>query len=177
MINWPLFILQVYPSQELLQAKYDLFKNSNMVDFVLELYKKLQKTEEAPKGKNIDARVQINQKFTSFFVIEFTEKREKVLSQMEELRTKAQAVMDILEKPEVITALRQDKAQNLQYLKENYKVHLTWNACYIELIHLPLFSSSSPMILLIFYTILVNSNTTVVIMEELLIISTISVFW
>lgn len=57
-------------------------------------------------------------------VIEFTEKREKVLSQMEELRTKAQKVMDILEKPEVIAALRQDKAQNLQYLKENYKVRI-----------------------------------------------------
>ncbi|KAI9355574.1 eIF3 subunit 6 N terminal domain-containing protein [Pilaira anomala] len=92
---------EVYAPEELLQAKYDLFKNSNMVDFVLDLYKKLHKTEEAPK--------------------EFTEKREKVLSQMEELRTKAQSVMDILEKPEVIAALRQDKAQNLQYLKENYK--------------------------------------------------------
>jgi translation initiation factor 3 subunit E len=56
------------------------------------------------------------------FKSEFTEKREKVLSQMEELRSKAQNVMDILEKPEVIAALRQDKAQNLQYLKENYKV-------------------------------------------------------
>jgi translation initiation factor 3 subunit E len=44
-------ILQVYASEELLQAKYDLFKNSNMVDFVLDLYKKLQKTEDAPKGK------------------------------------------------------------------------------------------------------------------------------
>lgn len=42
---------------------------------------------------------------------------------MEDLRTKAQKVMDVLEKPEVIAALRQDKAQNLQYLKENYKVH------------------------------------------------------
>jgi translation initiation factor 3 subunit E len=41
---------------------------------------------------------------------------------MEDLRTKAQKVMDVLEKPEVIAALRQDKAQNLQYLKENYKV-------------------------------------------------------
>ncbi|KAI8049129.1 eIF3 subunit 6 N terminal domain-containing protein [Gilbertella persicaria] len=92
---------EVYVPQDLLQAKYDLFKNSNMVDFVLDLYKKLHKTEEAPK--------------------EFTEKREKVLSQMEELRTKAQKVMDVLEKPEVIAALRQDKAQNLQYLKDNYK--------------------------------------------------------
>lgn len=45
------------------------------------------------------------------------------MSKMEDLRTKAQKVMDVLEKPEVIAALRQDKAQNLQYLKENYKVH------------------------------------------------------
>ncbi|KAG1111409.1 hypothetical protein G6F42_015043 [Rhizopus arrhizus] len=92
---------EVYAPEELLQAKYDLFKGSNMVDFVLDLYKKLHKTEEAPK--------------------EFTEKRENVLSKMEDLRTKAQKVMDVLEKPEVIAALRQDKAQNLQYLKENYK--------------------------------------------------------
>lgn len=95
-----------------------------MVDFVLDLYKKLQKTEDAPKGKaQIHAKkIQIIE--TYLCIIEFTEKREKVLSQMEELRTKAQSVMDILEKPEVIAALRQDKAQNLQYLKENYKVHL-----------------------------------------------------
>lgn len=54
--------------------------------------------------------------------LEFTEKREQVLSKMEELRAKATAVMEVLEKPEVIAALRQDKAQNLQYLKDNYKV-------------------------------------------------------
>ena len=41
---------------------------------------------------------------------------------MEDLREKAQKVMDVLEKPEVIAALRQDKVQNFQYLKENYNV-------------------------------------------------------
>ncbi|KAI8982057.1 eIF3 subunit 6 N terminal domain-containing protein [Mycotypha africana] len=92
---------EVYAPKDLLQAKYDLFKNSNMVDFVLDLYKTINKTDDAPK--------------------EFTEKREKVLLQMEDFRNKAQKVMDILEKPEVIAALRQDKAQNLQYLKDNYQ--------------------------------------------------------
>lgn len=92
-----------------------------MVDFVQDLYKKLHKTEEAPKGKMTNKSK--NAVFIDF-EIEFTEKREKVLSQMDELRTKAQKVMEILEKPEVIAALRQDKAQNLQYLKENYKVIL-----------------------------------------------------
>ncbi|OBZ87808.1 Eukaryotic translation initiation factor 3 subunit E [Choanephora cucurbitarum] len=94
-------VKEIYVLDDLLKAKYDLFKDSNMVDFVLDLYKKLHKTEETPK--------------------EFAEKREKVLSQMEELRAKAQQVMNVLEKPEVIAALRQDKAQNLQYLKDNYK--------------------------------------------------------
>jgi translation initiation factor 3 subunit E len=41
---------------------------------------------------------------------------------LEDLRAKAQKVMEVLEKPEVIAALRQDKAQNLQYLKDNYQV-------------------------------------------------------
>ncbi|KAG1250619.1 hypothetical protein G6F68_012710 [Rhizopus microsporus] len=92
---------EVYVAEDLLQAKYNLFQNSHMVDFVLSLYKKLNKTEEGPK--------------------EFSEKREKVLSQMEELRTKAQKVMQVLEKPEVIAALCQDKAENLQYLRDNYQ--------------------------------------------------------
>ncbi|KAG1539787.1 hypothetical protein G6F51_008924 [Rhizopus arrhizus] len=92
---------EVYVSKDLLKAKYDLFQNSNMVDFVLDLYKKLNSTEDAPK--------------------EFSEKREKVLGQMEDLRSKAQKVMDVLEKPEVIAALCQDKTENIQYLRDNYQ--------------------------------------------------------
>ncbi|KAG1488150.1 hypothetical protein G6F54_012231 [Rhizopus delemar] len=94
---------EVYVSKDLLKAKYDLFQNSNMVDFVLDLYKKLNSTEDAPK--------------------EFSEKREKVLGQMEDLRSKAQKVMDVLEKPEVIAALCQDKTENIQYLRDNYQVN------------------------------------------------------
>lgn len=45
---------EVYVSKDLLKAKYDLFQNSNMVDFVLDLYKKLNSTEDAPKGTNSD---------------------------------------------------------------------------------------------------------------------------
>ncbi|KAI8882782.1 eukaryotic translation initiation factor 3, subunit 6 [Backusella circina FSU 941] len=92
---------EVYDADDLLKAKYELFQNSNMVDFVLDIYKTLHKTEETPN--------------------EFVEKREAVLSKLEDLRAKAQKVMEVLEKPEVIAALRQDKAQNLQYLKDNYQ--------------------------------------------------------
>ena len=41
---------------------------------------------------------------------------------MEQLQAQVQKVMEVLEKPEVISVLRQDKVQNLQTLKENYNV-------------------------------------------------------
>ena len=40
----------------------------------------------------------------------------------ERLQLEAQAVLDVIEKPEVAQSLKQDKNQNLQYLKENYNV-------------------------------------------------------
>ncbi|KAG0756319.1 hypothetical protein G6F29_010836 [Rhizopus arrhizus] len=108
---------EVYVSKDLLKAKYDLFQNSNMVDFVLDLYNKLNSTEEAPKGTSSDTFLNI----TNISLAEFSEKREKVLGQMEDLRSKAQKVMDVLEKPEVIAALCQDKTENIQYLRDNYQ--------------------------------------------------------
>ncbi|KAG0783099.1 hypothetical protein G6F63_010172 [Rhizopus arrhizus] len=81
---------EVYVSKDLLKAKYDLFQNSNMVDFVLDLYNKLNSTEEAPKGTSSDTFLNI----TNISLAEFSEKREKVLGQMEDLRSKAQKFTD-----------------------------------------------------------------------------------
>lgn len=53
---------------------------------------------------------------------ELTEKRQQVLAKMESLQAEVQKVMQVLEKPEVIATLRQDKAQSLQTLKEEYNV-------------------------------------------------------
>lgn len=57
-----------------------------------------------------------------FLLVEFTEKREKVLAKLEDMQAKVQNVMSVLNKPEVVAALRQDKSQNLEYLKQNYNV-------------------------------------------------------
>lgn len=46
----------------------------------------------------------------------------------ERLQQEAQAVLNVIENPEVAQALRQDKNQNLQYLKENYGV-CTFTSC------------------------------------------------
>jgi translation initiation factor 3 subunit E len=40
----------------------------------------------------------------------------------EQLQQEAQAVLDVIENPDFAQALRQDKIQNLAYLKDNYSV-------------------------------------------------------
>ncbi len=47
-----------------------------------------------------------------------------MLSTYERLNLEAQAVLDVIENPEVAQSLRQDKLQNLQYLKEHYNVRI-----------------------------------------------------
>ena len=54
--------------------------------------------------------------------VEFSAKRENAVSTNERLQQEAQAVLDVIENPDVAQALRQDKSQNLQYLKDNYNV-------------------------------------------------------
>ena len=58
----------------------------------------------------------------SLSVLEFDQKRQKAVSTNEDLQKDAQAVLNVIENPDVAQALRQDKNQNLQYLKENYNV-------------------------------------------------------
>ena len=55
-------------------------------------------------------------------MIEFDLKRKNAVSTNERLQQEAQAVLDVIENPDVAQALRQDKNQNLQYLKDNYNV-------------------------------------------------------
>ncbi|KAI8577715.1 hypothetical protein K450DRAFT_250486 [Umbelopsis ramanniana AG] len=95
-----LTLKEVYPTEDLLKAKHELLSNTNMVDFVLKLYQEIHNTEDVPR--------------------EFAEKKEKVLAQLEEFQTQTQNIIEVIENPEVIAALRQDKLQNLHFLKENY---------------------------------------------------------
>lgn len=53
---------------------------------------------------------------------EFSRKRERAVSTNERLQLEAQAVLDVIEIPDVAQALRQDKNQNLQYLKDKHNV-------------------------------------------------------
>jgi hypothetical protein len=53
---------------------------------------------------------------------EFRAREQSVLATFNDLQVKAEAVMDVISNPEVVSALRQDKLQNLNYLKENHNV-------------------------------------------------------
>jgi hypothetical protein len=54
-------------------------------------------------------------------IVEFSGKRESAVSTNERLQQEAQAVLDVIENPDVAQALRQDKNENLQYLKDHYQ--------------------------------------------------------
>ncbi|THV02039.1 eukaryotic translation initiation factor 3, subunit 6 [Dendrothele bispora CBS 962.96] len=94
----------IFPSEEVQVAQYELAKGTNMFDYAETLFKQIHPDEEAPR--------------------EFEEKRQNAVSTHEQLQQEAQAVLDVIEKPEVAQSLRQDKNQNLQYLKDNYDLTL-----------------------------------------------------
>ncbi|KAJ8082514.1 eukaryotic translation initiation factor 3 subunit E [Marasmius tenuissimus] len=94
----------IFPENEVQIAQYELASGTNMFDYAATLFKQIYPDQEAPK--------------------EFDEKRQNVVSTHERLQQEAQAVLDVIENPDVAQALRQDKNQNLQYLKENYNLTL-----------------------------------------------------
>jgi translation initiation factor 3 subunit E len=94
----------LFPIEQVQAAQYELAKGTNMVDYAISLFEQLHPDEEIPP--------------------EFSGKRDKAVSTNERLQQEAQAVLDVIENPDVAQALRQDKNQNLQYLKDNYNLTL-----------------------------------------------------
>lgn len=108
-----------FPAEDVIAAQYELAKNTNMVDYAVHLFNQLNGEDaEAPAG----ASTSLSRVSVGLHLAEFSGKREKAVETGQRLEQEAQAVLDVIEKPEVAQALRQDKNQNLQYLKENYKV-------------------------------------------------------
>ena len=94
----------MYPEHDLTQAKYDLLRPTNMTDYTAQLWKELNDSDDVPE--------------------DFANKRETVLANLQKLEEDSQKVLSVLEDQEVVAALRQDKTQNLQYLKEHHGVFI-----------------------------------------------------
>ncbi|KAF9583379.1 eukaryotic translation initiation factor 3 subunit E [Lunasporangiospora selenospora] len=91
-----------YTPSTVLEARYELALKTNMIDFIEKLNGELKEASVTPAA------------------IELGKKREEILEQFQNQQAEAQKVMDVIENPDVIAALRQDKLQNLQFLRENY---------------------------------------------------------
>ncbi|TFK60523.1 eukaryotic translation initiation factor 3, subunit 6 [Pluteus cervinus] len=94
----------LFPIEEVSAAQYELAKGTNMVDYAVSLFQQIHPDEEVPA--------------------EYDDKRQSAVSRHEKLQQEAQAVLDVIENPDVAQALRQDKLQNLAYLKDNYNLTL-----------------------------------------------------
>jgi hypothetical protein len=126
------------PSSEVTKAKYELLKTTNMTDYVANLYCELEGLQEPPA--------------------QFGQKRQEVISRLEQYEQESAKMTDLLGREDVITNLRSDKVANLEYLKKEHDVR--WTRA--DKLHPKLTRCRSRLIWLTCYTISETSNTAVV---------------
>ncbi|RKP07229.1 eIF3 subunit 6 N terminal domain-containing protein [Thamnocephalis sphaerospora] len=97
-----LTLKEIYSNEDLLKAKYELLSKTNMVDFTVSVYQELNNTEEESE--------------------ELTKRREEVLAKLHALSEEVQKVLEVIEDPEVIASLKQDKLHNQQILRERFNL-------------------------------------------------------
>ncbi|KUI66032.1 Eukaryotic translation initiation factor 3 subunit E [Cytospora mali] len=89
-------------TRELLKAKYELLKKTNMTDYVANLYCDMEGLQDPPK--------------------EFADKRQKVIETLEKYEENTSKITELLQREDVVTNLRSDKVANLEFLKKDHEV-------------------------------------------------------
>jgi len=89
-------------TSEVTQLKYNLLRQTNMSDFVGDLYAQLNNMSERPA--------------------EFTKKREEVLEKRVVFEEETEKIQNLLADADVVGNLRSDKESNMRYLQENHGV-------------------------------------------------------
>jgi translation initiation factor 3 subunit E len=87
---------------DLTKAKYALLKDTNMHDYVANLWKLINDSDQAPD--------------------EFTKKRGEVLHQLEVYQEESDKITSLLGDDAVVSQLRSDKVANLKFLEEQHGV-------------------------------------------------------
>lgn len=90
---------ELYDESNLIELKYNLLKDTNMVDYVQSLWQQINPDKEPPT--------------------EFNDRKESLLSQMAKLESSLGKFFEVLENPEVQANLKQDKVQNLRMLESH----------------------------------------------------------
>ncbi|KAL1525335.1 hypothetical protein AB1Y20_020195 [Prymnesium parvum] len=100
----------LYPAREIEQAKLELMFGTNMVDAAVDIYGELNSTKEVPD--------------------EYTKRREEVLRTMTQLHEEVQPILDLVQDPERVNELRQEKNFTPAYLQQ-----LSITPSHIEVLH------------------------------------------
>ncbi|KAJ3087163.1 eukaryotic translation initiation factor 3 subunit E, partial [Phlyctochytrium bullatum] len=96
-----LTLKDIYKKEDLLNAKFELLSETNMIDFANQIYQQIHDTEE----ENLP---------------DFENKRNAVLQKYARLQEEASGIMAIITDPNVIQQLKQDKLANVQFLEEKF---------------------------------------------------------
>lgn len=90
------------PTTDITQLKYSLLKDTNMHDFVGDLYAQLNNLDEKPA--------------------EYSQKREEVLAKREKFEEETEKLQGLLADADVVGQLRSDKESNMAYLQREHGV-------------------------------------------------------
>lgn len=94
---------KIYPEEDLLEAQLELLKNTNMVDFAVDIHTKHYKTE-APEAMKI--------------------KRTEVVKKLKELNAACKPLVDVIDDLGLVAQLKNDKLFTIEYLNEKHNVPL-----------------------------------------------------
>ena len=94
--------LDLFDAKDVVKAQYEVSKKTNMSDYALQLYKEAYPGEAEPK--------------------EITERAREMEAKNEKLSKEAEHVLKVIEDPVVAGSLKQDKAQNFEWLKQQYQL-------------------------------------------------------
>lgn len=87
---------------DLLEAKYELLKHTNMTDYVANLWQEINNSDDVPD--------------------EFHKKREEVLQRLQLYQEETAQIDELLNDESVVSNLRSDKVANLKFLEQNHGV-------------------------------------------------------
>lgn len=91
-------------ANKIAEGKIKLLEDTNMTDYVAQLYCDLHGTQDPPA--------------------EYNKKRQEVVAQMEQHEQSTEKIAELLTQDEVINGLRSDKVANLEFLKKEHGVCL-----------------------------------------------------
>ena len=94
--------MDLFDAKDVVKAQYEVSKKTNMTDYALQLYKEAYPGEAEPK--------------------EITERAREMEAKNEKLSKEAEHVLKVIEDPVVAGSLKQDKAQNFEWLKQQYQL-------------------------------------------------------